>query len=312
MATASDSHEVGHESTATGTELRVSAYDKFASMLIASLIVIGFFVLVLLGIWLTGRLFLTQAPIAVDWLPGEDRSDRTPGFGPDMEEPGMEEMEELKEPQIEDTLNDVKRLVTSQSSVLAAIERNATVSPPGGGEDDRGGKGPMVGKRVIDGVIPRYERWEIRFSTSGIETYAQQLDFFKIELGAAGGGSAKVDYAFNLVKPKPDRRSGDSEDEDRLYMSWRKDSGPMAAFDRQLMTRAGISTHRRLILQFYPKKTEQLLQDVEFQAAAEAQGTTPQELDPRILLKTVFGVLSVRDGYLFYVIDQYFRPAPMP
>jgi len=276
-------------------------------MLIASLIVIGFSVLVLLGIWLTGRLFLTQAPIAVDWLPGEDRGDRAPGFGPDMEEPGVEEMEELKEPQIEDTLNDVKHLVRSQTSVLAAIERNAAISPPGGGQDDRGGIGPMVGKRVIDGVIPRYERWEIRFSTSGIETYARQLDFFKIELGAAGGGSPKVDYAYNFTKSKPDRRSGKPEDEDRLYMSWRKDSGPMAEFDRQLLTKAGIDTERRLVLQFYPKEIEDLLSNLEAQVARHCGHT-----DPRSFLKTVFGVRSDSTGYIFYIIDQYFRPAPMP
>ena len=39
-------------------------------------------------------------------------------------------------------------------------------------------------------------------------------------------------------------------------MSWRKDGGPMSAFDRQLVTRSGIVMQRRLVLQFYPKEIE--------------------------------------------------------
>jgi hypothetical protein len=95
-----------------------------------------------------------------------------------------------------------------------------------------------------------------------------------------------------------------------MYMTWQEGRGPLAVFDQTLVRQAGIKTDRRSILQFYPKPTEQKLQDVEFQAAAEAQGTTPQQLDPRTLLKTIFGVRSVRGGYEFYVIDQYFRPPP--
>jgi hypothetical protein len=301
MATEFDSNE----SMASEARLKVSAYDKVASMLIALLIVVGFLVLLLLGIWLTGRLLLAKTPIPVDWRRNGSDIDHVPGFAHDMEEPGVEEIEELKDPQIESTLNDVEHLVRSQTSVLAAIE-SAAFSSRGNGGGNGKGIGPTR-KTVIDDVIPHYERWEIRFSTSGIETYARQLDFFKIELGAAGGGSANVDYAFNLVKSKPDRRLGEPEDEDRLYMSWRKDGGPIAAFDRQLMSRAGIDTQRRLVLQFYPKEIEELLWSLEAQEARKAGHTDPKEF-----LKTIFGVRSAGNGYEFYVVDQYFRPAPMP
>jgi len=293
-----------HECAASESQLKVSAYDKAASMLIASLIVVGILVLVLMTIWLTSRLLLAKAPVQVDWVQDEGRNDHAPGFAQDIDEPGMEDMEELKEPQIEDTLNAVEAVITNRATALAAIESNAAINSRGNGPGNKQRIGSFR-KKAMDDVIPAHKRWEIRFSTSGIQTYARQLDFFKIELGAVGGGSPQVDYASNLSKTKPDRRRGDSGDEVRLYMSWQKDSGPLSAFDRQLLARAGIKTERRLILQFYPKEIKELLSRLEAQEA-QSHG----QADPRSFLKTVFGVRPIRGGYAFFVKDQYFRPVP--
>lgn len=283
-------------------ELKVSAYDNVASLLIASLILVGFFVLLMFIIWLTGRLKFSQAPIPVELLEYAGRGDHAAGFERDMEEPGMEEMEELNEPQIEATLEAVTDLVTSQAAAFDAVEISAAASSKGSGMGDSRPPGPL-GEGVTD-VIPPWERWEIRFSTTGIDVYARQLDFFKIELGAAGGGLPQVDYAYNLARG-PDKKSGNPEDEKRIYMSWQKGGGQMAVFDRQLIQRANIKTDRRMILQFYPKETERLLYSLEVAAAREAGHT-----DPREFLKTIFGVRTTRRGYEFHVIDQYFRPAP--
>jgi len=304
MATTSDSHESVHECAASEAQLKVSAYDKAASMLIASLIVVGFFVLVLMTIWLTGRVLFAKAPVQVDWVQDEGRNDHAPGFAQDMDEPGMEDMEELKEPQIEATLEVVEQVIMEQASALAAIESNAAITSRGPGPGPKR-RIRSFQKKPMDDVIPPHKRWEIRFSTSGIRTYARQLDFFKIELGAVGGGSPQVDYASNLSKTKPDRRRGDSEDEQRLYMSWQKDSGPLSAFDRQLLVRAGIETERRLVLQFYSKEIEKLLSRLEAQEA-RSHG----QADPRSFVKTVFDVRPIRGGYAFFVKDQYFRPVP--
>jgi len=307
MTTASESYQTTHEDGAPVAELRVSAYDKVASLLIASIILSFIAFLLLFIIWLTGRLVWTQKPISVELLEYAGRGDHAEGFERDMEEPGMEEMEELNEPQIEATLEAVTDVVTNQAAAFDAIAMNAAASSSGSGMGDSRPPGP-IGEGVTD-VLPPWERWEIRFSTSGLKAYARQLDHFKIEL-AAFGGSPSVDYAYNLVKSKPDSRSGNPEEEKRIYMSWQEGGGPLAQFDRQLISQAGIKITRRMIVQFYPKPTEQQLQDAEFQAAAERQGTTPQQLDPRTLQKTIFGVRSAGSGYEFHVIDQQFRPAP--
>ncbi len=191
-----------------------------------------------------------------------------------------------------------EHVVTIVQQARDAAAESAGGSSPG---DERQ---PDSRKDGIPGVRPAWERWEIRFSTTGVPIYAQQLDFFKIELGAVGGGSPNVDYARNLTKSKPDRRLGKPEDEKRLYMTSQRDS-PTAEFDRRLIAQAGITKQRRLILQFYPKKIEELLSRLETQAAQTAGHT-----DPREFLKTIFGVRPARGGYEFYVTDQYFRPAP--
>jgi len=49
--------------------------------------------------------------------------------------------------------------------------------------------------------VPPWERWELRFESVNLTVYAQQIDHFKIELGAVGGEPFNtVNYARNLSK----------------------------------------------------------------------------------------------------------------
>jgi hypothetical protein len=281
--------------------------------------------------WLTRRLSIVHLAVPVELIEYSGyggRGDHAAGFGRDAElgEPGMEPGEEggdAGEPSMEASLAAVAQVVTSQAaaldSMLAAMPSSATSSavgegaggnPVGGGTGVGWGKGKGIGDSRKPGplgegpeeLIPPWERWEIRFSTTGSQVYARQLDFFKIELGAIGGGKAEVDYAYNLAKGKPDHRTGKPDQEDRIYMTWRDTRGPIAAFDRELMQRAGVPIARRTILQFLPKDVEKLLATMEFQ---NAKGR-----DPRTFLKTVFGVREAGGKYEFHVIEQRFRPAP--
>ena len=83
----------------------VSRYDQVSGLLVAAIIFVGFFVLLMFAIWLTQVLkFSTQAiPVTIV---EEDfgRGEAAEGFERSLEEPGLEEMEELLEPQIEANL----------------------------------------------------------------------------------------------------------------------------------------------------------------------------------------------------------------
>lgn len=79
MTTQSDSYQGAVVDGSSDPELKVSAYDRVASMLIALLIVIGFFVVLLFVVWLTGKLVLTNVPKPYEWLPDAGRDDHGPG-----------------------------------------------------------------------------------------------------------------------------------------------------------------------------------------------------------------------------------------
>jgi hypothetical protein len=149
-------------------------------------------------------------------------------------------------------------------------------------------------------TVPRWERWQVRFSAADLEAYARQLDYFGIELAAMGGGRANVDYASQLSRPRPLRRAGRSQDEQRLYMTWR--SGELIEADRQLLAKAGIATADRVILQFYPPQAEAMLASLERQEAGEK--------DLRSIRRTVFGVRPKGRQFEFFVISQDHWDAP--
>ncbi|MCH2125416.1 MAG: hypothetical protein MK165_11520 [Pirellulaceae bacterium] len=278
----------------------VSRYDQVSGLLVAAIIFVGFFVLLMFAIWLTQVLkFSTQAiPVTIV---EEDfgRGEAAEGFERSLEEPGLEEMEELLEPQIEANLEAVTDLVSSQSASLNSMSTSFSATSKGTGMGDSRAAGTGG-----DGEphIPRWERWQIQYNADNLTVYARQLDFFRIEVGAAGGGVADVEYAKEFSQGKPARRAGPGDAEDRLFMSWT--SGALKAADRALLSRAGISAAGRVILQFYPPATENLLATIELQYAGQNGVTHVKEIR-----RTVFGVRESGDGFEYFVVDQIYRNA---
>jgi hypothetical protein len=76
-------------------------------------------------------------------------------------------------------------------------------------------------------------------------------------------------------------------------MTWRQ--GSLQQADRDLVGRAGLSAAGRLVVQFYPPDTENLLANVE---------RNFRGLEATKIRKTRFGVRDAAGGYEFYVIDQ--------
>jgi hypothetical protein len=253
--------------------------------------------------------------LALEEEEGYGRGDRPAGFGRDEKAPGDPDLPQLEEPAGSELFDQVEPVPTmafvEEATAVAVAEFGdiAVSSDPsprtpgfggtGGGEGGLGDNRPPgpLGDGVL--VVPRWERWETRFTSASIHAYAQQLDAFGIEL-AALGRSPQVDYAFNLSKPVPDRRSGPSKTEKRLYMAWKQ--GTLQQFDRTLLGRAGIETSGRLVVQFYPEQVEDTLATLEQQ---NARGRSKREF-----LKTIFGIRVTRGVPEFYVVEQSFRSMP--
>ena len=271
--------------------LRTSRYDQVSSMLLALLILIGLAVLVLLITWLTNRIFVSQTAVPVE-LADFNSGDGPVGGGPPLQAPDPKEIQEfnLEEPVIEETLNDISLVVKQKEPQLN--DPMLTRQKTSGGLGDGRGIGNGHGDRK--GGVQR--RWEIRFVNSGeLEFYAQQLDFFGIELGVLFPGG-KVAYAFNLAKAKPDTRVDTVEKEKRYYLTWR--SGDLQQADRELLARAGIEADNQIILKFLPPAVESQLVALEKARA----GTRVKDIR-----KTRFGIRSAGNGYTFYVSDQTYN-----
>jgi hypothetical protein len=278
-------------------QLRVGRYDRAAGALITALVMVGTTAALLFLIWLMTVLVFRRVPSGIQMIEYPGRGDHAEGFERDPDPPGLDEIEiELDEPQLEFALEPVTDLASQVASAMDLLSTDMTITDHGTGRgDDRPPGPPGEG----EDVIPPWERWEFRYASSSIDLYSRQLDFFQIELGAAGGARL-IDYAFNLSRNPPSHRQGESRDEKRIYFTWK--TGQLREFDLQLLERAGISTGGRIIFQFIPEEINQALHALEFE---NSQGRSPKEW-----LRTVFGVRPRGNGYEYYIIEQTFRAAP--
>lgn len=276
-----------------GYQLAVSTYDRAAGMLVSLLVLVGTIAVFLLFLWLASRVRHRPAPVPVILESIGGRGDNPAGFARDWEPPGSEEFPDILEPQVQRTLANVSQAARAATLMNTALD--AVMSGPSAGLGDARPEGPE-GEGTGWGV-PRHERWEIVFDQGRtLDAYAKQLDFFGIEL-AAMGTTKTITYAAHLSRANPSVRSGLGSEEKRLYFRWRQ--GPLREADLQLLQKAGVPTAGRLVVQFCPPDTENRLAFIE----KERAGNRPIS-DIR---KTIFGVRPDGDGYIFFVLNQYYR-----
>jgi hypothetical protein len=279
-----------------------------AGILLSLLILIGIGVLFLFVVWVSGRVFTQSVPVPVvleDIAGGGGREDGVLGESMELDAPDAERISleaDIPQAPVEQTLSLVDDAVAGLQAELEDPSFIDEVQPRGGGRmhgDGRrpslgtgGGSGGGDGSGSGPGGYPRHKRWEIFFQEGGtLELYAEQLDFFGIELGVVGSGN--VTYARGLAQATPQKRNGAADDEKRLYMSWRQ--GGLKKADTSLLKKAGVDTTDKIILQFYPADTENRLAQLE----ASFAGRTAIQIR-----RTRFGVRGQPGAFEFYVIDQ--------
>ncbi len=278
-------------------KLRTSKFDAVSSLFMAMILFLGVFVLMLFIVWLTMRMPIRVKPIEPIIENAAGRADNAEGFERDFEPPGAEEVEELTEPTLQDTIEAVTDAVSSVAASLDTMNTNASASTAGSGKGDSRPPGP---EGEGDDIVPRFERWQLNFTAKNIKGYSQQLDFYEIELGAIGGTQG-VDYASNLSTRPQSRHDDDSQAEKRLYFMWTTNS-PLKSYDIQLLGQAGITTGGRQIIKFIPKELENILAHTELEYAASKGHQSVTEI-----AKTVFLSKPAGSGYAFEVIEQRYR-----
>lgn len=142
------------------------------------------------------------------------------------------------------------------------------------------------------GEIPRQRRWQF-FMPDGLTTreYARILDALGIELAVVAG--AELHYVRRLSDPMPQRRSGPTQDERRLYLAW--EHGRLEEADRELLRAAGIDPAGSVILHLVSAELEEKM------AALEQQFAHRQA---NAIRTTRFSVRYGEGDYEVYVVKQ--------
>ena len=280
-------------------KLRTSKFDVVSAFLMALLWFIGVFVLLLFVVWVTSRISFGPRPFPPIVENAAGRGDNAEGFERDFEPPGAEEIVDLAEPSMQETLTAVTDAVSSVAASLDSVNSNSAATTQGTGKGDSRPPGP---EGEGEDIVPRHERWELKFSAKNESGYAQQLDFYKIELGALGGGVQGVDYVSGL-SGSPQVRRGASADEKRLYFMWVDRSSPLYQYDRQLLQKAGVNIGSgREMVKFIEPELENMLAHVELEYATKNGHASVTEIQ-----KTIFESRSQGSGYVFEVVDQRYR-----
>jgi hypothetical protein len=273
-------------------ELRVNLFDRVSSLLVALLVICTLTVGGLVIVYFTRRLIDTQQAIPFQPVSAAGRpADAAMGLKHDLEPPGLEDVPDLLEPQLQDTLSALSRAVAAKSALLSDEDIDSEMETGHGsgfGDNRRAGTGPGSG--------PQEPRREIRFEPASLRQYAQWLDFFGIELGVLGHDN-RVYYAYNLSRDAPQVRVGDPTQDQRLYMN--PADSAFADLDRRLAAKAGIADQGDIILQFFPLETQAILYGLE---RKHAGGRKPEQIR-----HTVFRVIAVADRFEFRVEEQSYR-----
>lgn len=271
-----------------GVELRPSAYDRAASLLATLLIIFGFATLLMLLVWLTGQMFQSNIAVPVEFEEiGDGGLGDNQEFDPDVEIPGVEM--EFEQPDLLETLTTITDALATNPAMLEDpalwdTQNQGTGGPAGDGRAPGDGTG-RPGK-------PR--KWAVRFPEGNtVESYAEQLDYFGIEIGVLDSGN-KLTYVYNLSAEHPSSHIGQADAEERYHLIWQ--SGTLQQADRELLSRAGVG-RGRLIVELIPQGLEERLYQMEQVAAGDRRDK---------LKKTYFEVYESDGIYDFRVFDQDF------
>jgi hypothetical protein len=280
--------------------LGVTAYENARSFMIAVVLALVFLVAYLFILYLSQLEPVVEDRVALELIEipgGALDGDPNETLKVDSPEPPTQDAAvtdiEAEVTEMEETLDnviDVADQATSQAPPQYEVSYDTSGKP---------GSATGTGRRALgsggDGAgLPREQRWYVRFSDTGtIDTYAQQLDFFKIQFGLLTTDGRLI-YVSNFTKPKPDTQTVNTgANEKRLYMTWQ--GGGRKSADIQLFQKAGVDARTGTIFHFYPPAVEQNLARLEL-----AYRNKPVEE----IRRTYFIVEDEGTGYKFTVNRQ--------
>ncbi len=155
--------------------------------------------------------FSSAAPAEVELLEERiaGRGDHAAGYGRDAEATGHGRDggrdADVIEPQLGICWRPCRKPCRRRRFALDAIEPPVFTTNVGRGMGDQSPARPLG---EGDEIIPRGERWEIRYGLDNVAAYASSWTSSRLNC-CAGRRQKQIDYAQHLQKSSPDRRQGD-------------------------------------------------------------------------------------------------------
>ncbi len=281
------------------SSMRTNKVEQVSSLLISIAVMLALAVGALFLLFLLSMSWTRPQEMTLEVERIAGRGENAAGTERDFDPPSVDEVEQLTEPALEQTMQMVNDAIAAIASMDTIMANDAITG-------DRNGKGdsrpPGPEGEGVDGVH-RGERWELKFTARDRKAYAGQLDAFGIELAAIGGGITSIDYATNLAK-SPKGRSGTRDQEKRLFFTYVTNNALMQ-YDKALLQAANVNIKERTVLKFIPKETEDQLA-----LAEKAYYIDKRSKDFRIsdIAKTIFECKASKSGkFEWVVIDQRYR-----
>ncbi len=274
--------------------LKVTAFDKLGAGMIAFVFGLILVVVAIIIWWATTRppkfeslvlMEMVEVGGEEDGVPDETLQLESPEDPTENPSPTEEVLEEAELTEFVEDIVELADVATQQVNAIPVSQPGTPGSAVGTGRKHLG-NGP-------GNAISNEERWFIRYSDkSSVADYAKQLDFFGIEMGAlVPSGQLILMTNMSQTPKKTVKTSGKSEK--RLYMTWQ--AGNRKAADEKLFQKINVDVSDAILFHFYPKKTEQLLLQVEFNYAKRKASE---------IRRTYFVVAKKGSGYQFIVTRQ--------
>ncbi len=290
--------------------VKLTKYDMVVSVLITTAICALLTLLVMVMIWTSN---LSPAPVSkqVEMMPAGDGGweDGDPNASP----PEVDSPEDASlDPSLANEESDVTELEQVTEQVLEVADNAASIVAPNEFADNKNngmaGSAEGTGGRPLGsggpgrGGAKREQGWIVEFAEKGdLKSYAEQLDFFGIELGCRFPEEGRLVFLSQLSQPVPTQRELreiDGDKEKRLYMSWQEGSQERIQADLELFQKAKIDASQGVIMHFYPDATVQMLAQLEV-----AYGNKKTEE----IRRTYFQVRRGGSGYEFVVTKQLLK-----
>ena len=282
------------------TSMKTNRVEQVSSILVSTAVMLGMAVAMLFLLFLLQMNWKRPQEMILEVEQIAGRGDNAAGFERDFDPPGADEVEQLNEPAVEQTIQMVTDAISAIAASMDTIASATSLSGDGSAKGDSRPPGPEG--EGVDGVH-RGERWELKFTARDKKAYASQLDAFGIELAVIGGGIPTIDYANSLSK-SPTKRSGTREQEKRLFFTYLTNNA-LAQYDKALLQSAGVNLKERTVLKFIPKETEDAIA-----IAEKAHYLDKRSKDFRVadIAKTIFECRPSKNGkFEWVVIEQRYR-----